>query len=69
MTEDFLVLSWSNDTINEFHLNPRDSSDVIQLMEDRGHWSYRPAITKNFKEAATIQWIKDNVLVFMKKIA
>ncbi|CAD7956625.1 unnamed protein product, partial [Amoebophrya sp. A120] len=62
----FLVLSWSNDRENDYHVNPLPQDEVVAMMEARTEFRIDREKSEKLKKAASIAWIKDNVLVFEK---
>eukprot|EP00392_Amoebophrya_sp_AT5.2_P006357 g6369.t1 len=65
----FLVLSWSNDRENDYHVNPLPREDVVRKMEDccGGVFSLDGEKTEKLQRAASVSWIRDNVMVFRKR--
>jgi hypothetical protein len=65
LTKHVLVISWSAETMNTYHLNPKNATDVIPLVESYGFREI-PGWSRKLKRLAEVEWIKENVLVFKR---
>ncbi|CAD7941815.1 unnamed protein product [Amoebophrya sp. A25] len=65
LTEHFLVLSWSNDRDNDYHVNPLPPDRVVAKVEAMG-FRLDNSKTTLLKEKSSVSWIKQNVMVFEK---
>lgn len=60
-----LVLSWSNDRDNQYHLNPKSSGEVRELL-GRYNFVEKEEYTEEFRAASQVPWVKKNVMVFVR---
>lgn len=62
-----IILSWSKKgQAGHSHVNNRDFDYIKQQMELRG-FMHEPVMSENLKSKATLEWLKENLNVFVKE--
>ena len=61
-----VILSWGPpEQTGVGHINTKKKEDVLHLMRARGY-ELDESNSKNFRDAATLPWIKKNLMIFLK---